>query len=185
MPYTPRYQMIHLSKGFATALAIYLGLIALIAVQPAVTLTNALSPSTITITADGQATPIGKGQGKPSGLTAAHLELSGLIHMEGNGEIKISGLTGSLIITPTSGPVSTYTMTDGHGVINMGGTVEINGHVQTDNGKHKYELNLHGHVSFYATYYSATQGTIAFDSPQSKLSSLYFLSLPTGSVVLS
>lgn len=120
---------------------------------------------TITINATGQATPLNKGKGSPS---SAILSLNGSAYTQGNGGLRLDHLKGFLLIGSTN-----YTIPDGQGDVNNKGGTEIN--AQTNGGNHKNELDLHGSI----------QGTnVAFNSPQSKLSSLYFLSL-TGQASLT
>jgi len=151
--------------------------------------------------AQNQATPIGKGKGKPTGSLNVGLDLSGSVSSEGNGVIKISGLSGSL--TLANGVICT--ITGGKGEINKKGTIEIQAYAtdtsvnnkkdrnenndnKNDNKSHgmkdnDYELILHGTITpngygyNYYYYYYSTGGPVHFTSPQSKLSSMYFLSI--------
>ena len=130
---------------------------------------GALEFGTITINATGQATPLNKGKGSPS---AATLSLNGTAFEQGNGALSLDHLHGSLVVGSTN-----YTILDGQGEVNKNGDAQIN--AQVNDGKHRNwywnELDLHGSI----------QGTNAtFNSPESKLSSLYFLSL-TGQVGLT
>jgi hypothetical protein len=120
---------------------------------------------TIAINATGQATPLNKGKGSPS---SAMLSLNGTAYTQGNGELKLDHLKGFLLIGSTN-----YTILDGQGDVNNKGSTEIN--AQTNDGNHKNELDLHGSIQ---------ETSVAFNSPQSKLSSLYFLSL-TGQASLT
>jgi len=110
------------------------------------------------INATGQATPLNEGRGTAS---PASLSLIGSAYTEGNGKLKIQDLTGHLQI----GSVN-YTLTNGQGGVNKQGDVEIT--AKTNGENHKDELNLHG---------SLQGSSIAFNSRESKLSSLYFLTL--------
>jgi hypothetical protein len=68
---------------------------------------------------------------------------------------------------------SNYTITSGNGEVNKKGTIEIN--AKTSDAGKKLELVLHG----------SNQGdNVTFDSKESKLSSLYFLSL-TGKAIVT
>jgi len=132
-----------------------------LALYPTMTLEKPQQGSAIlSIKADGQAFPNAKG--KPSiTSSAATLTLDGSVRSEGNGELKLDDLAGSLQIGITA-----YTITHGKGEVNKKGKIEIN--AKTNDGDKKLELILHG----------STEGeNVVFDSKESKLSSLYFLSL--------
>ncbi len=132
-----------------------------LALYPTMTLEKPQQGSAIvSIKADGQAFPNAKG--KPSiTSSAATLTLDGSILSKGNGELKLDDLVGSLQIG-----IAAYTITSGEGEVNKKGKIEIN--AKTRDGDKKLELILHG----------STEGeNVVFDSKESKLSSLYFLSL--------
>ena len=138
-----------------------------LALYPSMTLEKPQQGSAlISINADGQAFPIGKN--KPnSAFSSATLTLSGSVGMEGNGELKLDDLAGNLQIG-----ISSYTITSGKGEVNKKGKIQIN--AKTSDGGKNLELILHG----------STQGdTVVFDQKQSKLSSLYFLSLKGQAIV--
>ncbi len=141
------------------ALALMILTVSLLSLAP--TLTSAdqqKQGGPIQINATGQATPLNEGKGSAS---SASLTLTGSAYTEGNGELKIQDLTGHLQI----GSVN-YTLTNGQGDVNKQGDIEITAKTNGDN--HKDELNLHG---------SLQGSNIAFNSRESKLSSLYFLTL--------
>jgi hypothetical protein len=81
----------------------------------------------------------------------------------GHGSTKVRGLTGTLMIGNNSFPIY-----DGKGELHLNdGKFEIEGKANGNNGK-KSELVLHGYLN----------GNTAFiQSPQSKLASMYFLSM--------
>ena len=174
--------MIH-KRWIAIAAVIYLGLICLLAVPSLATQKTTTGTITIQVAPDpnnNQAKPIGKGKGKPTSSQSVALELSGPVRTEGNGVIKITGLSGTL----TVGGTTVYKITGGKGEINNKGKIQIQAY--TRDGSRKLELVLHGTITFngygysyyyYYYYYGATGGPVHFTSPQSKLSSLYFLSL--------
>lgn len=149
--------------------ALLLLAVSLFALRPPSTVADQQhAAGTININATGQATPIKKGKGQVP--TSATLILTGSAHTEGNGEVKINDLTGSLQIGTS---YFAFAILDGHGEMNKHGEVEIN--AKASDGNHKFELELHGNI----------QGNnIVFNSPESKLSSLYFLSL-SGQATLS
>jgi len=132
-----------------------------LALYPTMTLEKPqLGNASISIEADGQALPIGKGKPSSSGSSAS-LTLSGTVRTSNDGELKLDDLTGSLQVGSAG-----YVITGGKGEANKKGKIEIN--AKTSDAGKKLELILHGN----------TQGdTIIFDSKESKLSSLYFLSL--------
>ncbi len=133
--------------------------VSLLSVQPALILAaHGPQQGTISINATGQATPIDK---KSTG-GAAKLSLSGNVHQGGEDQLKLRGLTGILHAGSNN-----YSILDGQGEVNKHGEIEINAKAN-GNGNHKYELTLHGMM----------QGnSVTFDSHESKLSSLFFLSL--------
>lgn len=158
-------------KACRNTLALVLLAVSLLSLAPTLSLTAA-SPQTqagkIGIQATGQATPIGKGKGKASSPALATLTLNGIVYTESNGQLKLQGLTGSLIIGSTS-----YTIAGGQGEGSNNGLLQIN--AMDSGGKHSEELVLHGSM----------QGSdVDFTSPQSKLASEYFLSL-NGSISIS
>ncbi len=148
------------------ALALMLLSVALISLVPTLTIAEAQKPTgTIEIKATGQAIPIGQGTGTPS---PAMLVLSGTVQSEGQGDLKIDSITDFLMI----GSVN-YTIAGGQGQVNNGGQSEIS--AKTSGGNGKNDLVLHGTI----------QGSnVAFDSHESKLSPLFFLSL-TGHVTIT
>jgi hypothetical protein len=159
----------NLKKQSVFFLLAYLVVISLFVAQAPITFEkNKNSSGKISFqSTSGTATPIGKG--KASGSTSASLTLSGSFSIQGNGEIKLSGLTGTLTIG-----TKTFTITAGHGVISGKGTVEIQATAMTPAGYgfEQFQLVLHG-----TSTYTPTQGTLVFTSPQSKLASQYFLSI--------
>jgi len=144
-----------------TAIALTLLMASLVALSPAISLEKPLqAPGTIYITANGQA--FTKGSAKCTGTgSSVTLTLTGPMQTEGKNEIKLKNLSGSLTIGSTN-----YAISDGKGEVNKKGKLEING--KTSNGDRKLELILHGTMN---------DDKIAFDCSQSKLSSLFFLSL--------
>ena len=133
----------------------------ILALYPTITLEKPQQGSaTISIKADGQA--FSNAKGKPSiTSSAATLTLTGSVQTKDNGQLKLNDLAGSLQIG-----LAAYTITHGDGEVNKKGKIEIN--AKTSDADKKLELILHGN----------TQGdTVVFDSKESKLSSLYFLSL--------
>jgi hypothetical protein len=133
----------------------------ILALYPTMTLEKPQQGSAVvSIKADGQAFPNAKG--KPSiTSSAATLTLTGSVQTKGNGELKLDDLAGSLEIG-----LAAYTITHGDGEVNKKGKIEIN--AKTSDADKKLELILHGNTQ---------DDTVAFDSKESKLSSLYFLSL--------
>lgn len=122
----------------------------------------------VSIKADGKAFHIGKGKNKPSSaFSSTTLTLHGSVHMGGNGALRLGDLAGSLQIG-----LSNYTITSGSGEANKKGKIEINAKT-TDAGK-ALELILHGSIDGDA---------VVFDRKESRLSSLYFLSLKGEAVV--
>jgi len=146
-----------------SALVLMLLAASMLALYPTLTLEKPQSAlGGVQINAEGQAFPIGKGNGKPaSTASSASLTLSGSANVEGNEEYKLNGLTGSLQVGSAS-----YSITGGKGEINNKGKIEIN--AKTGDGNRKLELVLHGNI----------QGeSVFFNQRESKLSSLYFLDL--------
>ena len=114
----------------------------------------------ISIDADGRAFVIGKEKCKGTGSSAS-LILSGLMQTEDDEESKFEDLSGVLTVGSTE-----YAIQKAEGEVNNKGRMEING--KTMSGDRKLELVLHG---------SMNEDNVAFDCPESKLSSMYFLSL--------
>jgi hypothetical protein len=140
----------------------------MLALYPAMILKKAQQrTATVSVKVNGQAYPNGKN--KPaSTFSSAALTLTGSVQTDGKGELKLGDLAGNLQIG-----IANYTITSGQGEVNKKGKIEINANT-SDVGK-KLELILHGN----------TQGeTVVFDSKESKLSPLYFLSL-TGQVTVT
>ena len=120
----------------------------------------------VSIKASGQAFPTSKN--KPStAFSAATLTLYGSVGYEGNGQLRLDDLAGSLQIG-----ISNYTITSGSGEVNKKGKIKIN--VKTSDSGKKLELILHGN----------SQGdNVTFDRKESKVSSLCFLSLKGQAIV--
>ena len=115
----------------------------------------------ISIKAGGQASPDAKA--KPSSaLPRSALTLYGTVEAEGNGALRLDNLAGSLQIG-----ITYYTITSGKGEVDKKGKIEINAKTTSDSNK-KLELILHG---------DSKGKNVAFNSKESKLSSLYSLSL--------
>ena len=134
-----------------------------LAVYPAMTLEKTQQGSgTITIDADGQAFMNHNGKSKNTNKAlSARFTLSGSAQAEGDDDVELDGLVGSLEIGSTN-----YSIFSGKGEVNKKGKVQIN--AKTGDGNRNLELVLHGNI----------QGkNVLFSSPESKLSSLYFLSL--------
>jgi hypothetical protein len=132
-----------------------------LALYPTMTLEKPQQGSAVvSIKADGQAFPNAKG--KPGNtFSSTTLTLTGSVQTKGNGELKLNDLAGSLQIG-----LAAYTITHGDGEVNKKGKIEIN--AKTSDAGKKLELILHGNTQ---------DDTVVFDSKESKLSSLYFLSL--------
>jgi hypothetical protein len=148
-------------------LAVVLLTASVLALYPSMTLEKPQEGSAVvSIKADGQAFPNGKN--KPSSaFSSATLTLYGSVQMKGDGALKLDDLAGSLQIG-----ISNYTIASGEGEVNKKGKIQIN--AKTSDAGKKLELILHG----------STQGdTIVFDRKESKLSSLYFLSLKGQAIV--
>jgi hypothetical protein len=114
----------------------------------------------VSIKADGQAFP--KAKNKPSSaFSSTTLTLCGSVQMKRRGGLKLDDLAGSLQIG-----LSNYVITSGAGEVKQKGKIKIN--AETSGANKKLDLILRGN----------TQGDIvAFTRKDSKLSSLYFLSL--------
>jgi hypothetical protein len=120
----------------------------------------------VSIKADGKAYQNQKGKAS-STFSSAVLTLYGSVQLKASGALELNDLAGSLQIG-----LANYTITSGKGEVNKKGTIEINAKT-SDTGK-KLELKLHG----------STQGdNVTFDSKESKLASLYFLSLKGQAIV--
>jgi len=120
----------------------------------------------VSIKADGQAFQNVKNKPK-STFSNATLTLYGSVQMKGDGELKLDDFAGSLQIG-----LANYTITSGNGVVNKKGKIEIN--AKTSDAGKKLELILNGR----------TDGdSVIFNSKESKLSSLYFLSLNGKAIV--
>lgn len=158
------------TKKLKLVLPLLLLAASVLALYPAMTLEKPQQGSGIlTIDADGQAFLNHNGKSKNANKAlSASLTLSGSVRTKGNEEIEVDGLTGSLLIGPTN-----YTITGGKGEVNKKDKVEIN--AKTGDANRKLELVLHGNI----------QGkNVFFTSPESKLSSLYFLSLAGEAAVI-
>lgn len=140
-------------------LAMMLLAVSLLSLGPSITVADQQRQYvSITINASGQALPIrGKGQS-----AQASLHLTGLVNMEANGELKIKNLAGSLTI----GSV-TFQLSNGHGESYNKGKLEIQAKASGPE-EDENEVDLHGTIE---------GNSVVFDSPESKLSSLYLLSL--------
>ena len=120
----------------------------------------------VSIKADGKAYQNQKGKAS-STFSSAVLTLYGSVQLKASGALELNDLAGSLQIG-----LANYTITSGKGEVNKKGTIEIN--AKTSDAGKKLELKLHG----------STQGdNVTFDSKESKLSSLYFLSLKGQAIV--
>ena len=150
-------------------LALVLLTASVLALYPSMTLEKPQQGSAVvSIKADGQAFPIGKGKNNPSSaFSSATLTLYGSVGLEGDGKLKLDDLAGSLQIG-----LSNYTITSGKGEANKKGKIEIN--AKTSDAGKNLELILHG---------STDGDAIVFDRKESKLSSLYFLSLKGQAIV--
>jgi hypothetical protein len=141
------------------AIATLLIAVSILALQPSTILATPNPQSTMSLNASGQAFPIGNGRNKGT-QSSATLTMAGNAGFDGN-QLEMSGLSGILQIGPTS-----YSLTGGQGEGNKNGELEIQ--TKSADGKDNLELVLHGNL----------QGNnVAFTQPQSKLASLFFLSL--------
>ena len=148
-------------------LALVLLTASVLALYPTMTLEKSQNGSAVvSIKADGKAFQNQKG--KASGtFSSAALTLYGSVAPKGNGGLELDDLAGSLQIG-----IANYTITSGSGEVNKKGTIEIN--AKTSDAGKKLELKLHG----------STQGdSVTFDAKESKLASLYFLSLNGQAIV--
>ena len=118
--------------------------------------------ATVAINLSGQATPVENANGT---TTPAMLNLIGTVERNGNGELKLQNLTGSLQIGSAN-----YSISTGHGDSNKQGEFVIFG--ETSAG----ELILHGTIQ--------NNSTVTVDSPSSRLSSLAYLAL-SGSMTVN
>jgi hypothetical protein len=149
-------------------LALMLLSASVLALYPTMTLEKSQSGSAVvSIKADGKAFQNQKGKASNT-FSSANLTLYGSVAAKGNGGLELDNLAGSLQIG-----IANYTITSGSGEVNKKGTIEIN--AKTSDAGKKLELKLHG----------SNQGdSVTFDSKESKLSSLYFLSL-TGKAIVT
>jgi hypothetical protein len=148
-------------------LALMLLSASVIALYPTITLEKPQSGSAlVSVKADGKAFQNQKGKAG-STFSSANLTLYGSVQLKGDGALELDDLAGSLQIG-----LANYTITSGEGEVNKKGTVEIN--AKTSDAGKTLELKLHG----------SNQGdSVTFDSKESKLSSLYFLSLAGKAIV--
>jgi len=143
------------------ALTLILLVASMLALYPATSMEQPQHGSKrISIDADGRAFVIGKEKCKGTGSSAS-LILSGLMQTEDDEESKFEDLSGVLTVGSTE-----YAIQKAEGEVNNKGRMEING--KTMSGDRKLELVLHG---------SMNENNVAFNCPESKLSSMYFLSL--------
>jgi hypothetical protein len=149
-------------------LALMLLSASVLALYPTITLEKPQQGSAlVSVKADGKAFQNQKGKAS-STFSSATLTLYGSVRLKGDGALELDDLAGSLQIG-----LANYTITSGSGEVNKKGTIEIN--AKTSDASKKLELKLHG----------SNQGdSVTFDSKESKLSSLYFLSL-TGKAIVT
>ena len=149
-------------------LALMLLSASVLALYPTITLEKQQSGSAlVSVKASGKAFQNQKGKAS-STFSSATLTLYGSVQLKGDGALELDNLAGSLQIG-----LANYTITRGQGEVNKKGTIEIN--AKTSDAGKALELILHG----------SNQGdSVTFDSKQSKLSSLYFLSL-TGKAIVT
>ena len=148
-------------------LALVLLTASVLALYPTMTLEKPQQGSAVvSIKADGQAFQNVKNKPK-STFSSAALTLYGSVQMKGDGELKLDDLAGSLQIG-----LANYTITSGNGVVNKKGKIEIN--AKTSDAGKKLELILNGRTD---------GNSVIFNSKESKLSSLYFLSLNGKAIV--
>ena len=148
-------------------LALVLLTASVVALYPTMTLEKTQHGSAVvSIKASGQAFQNSKGKAS-SIFSSAALTLHGSVDIKSNGGLELDNLAGSLQIG-----IANYTIARGNGEVNKKGTIEIN--AKTSDAGKTLELILHG----------STQGdNVTFDAKQSKLSSLYFLSLKGQAIV--
>ena len=139
-----------------------------LALYPTITLEKPQRGSAlVSVKADGKAFQNQKGKAS-STFSSATLTLYGSIQLKGDGALRLDDLAGSLQIG-----LANYTITSGKGEVNKKGTIEIN--AETSDAGKALELKLHGR----------NQGdSVSFDSKESKLSLLHFLSL-TGKAIVT
>jgi hypothetical protein len=147
-------------------LALVLMTASVLALYPSMTLEKPQGSAVVSIKGSGQAFQNAKG--KPSSaFSSAAMTLYGSVQANGRAELKLDDLAGSLQIG-----LAYYTVTSGKGEVNKKGKIEIN--ARTSDASKKLELILHGN----------TDGdTVIFNLKESKLSSLYFLSLKGQAIV--
>jgi hypothetical protein len=146
--------------------------VSIFALQPGIILAAPNQQGTMSINASGQAFPVGNGnehgEGKNKGSqSSATLTLTGNARMDGN-QLKLTGLSGLLQIGSTN-----YALSGGQGEGNDHGKLEIQ--TKSSGGEEGVELVLHGNME---------GDNVFFTNPQSKLASLYFLSL-SGQITLN
>ena len=148
-------------------LALMLLSASVLTLYPTITLEKPQNGSAlVSIKADGKAYRNQKGKAS-STFSSAVLTLYGSVQLKASGALELNDLAGSLQIG-----LANYTITSGKGEVKKKGTIEINAKA-SDAGKN-LELKLHG----------STQGdNVTFDAKESKLSSLYFLSLKGQAIV--
>jgi hypothetical protein len=120
----------------------------------------------VSIKASGQAFANNKVKSSTVPSNAA-LTLYGSVEAQSRGELKINDLGGSLQIGTAN-----YTVASGSGVVKKKNTIEIN--AKTSDATKTLELILHG---------ESKGNNVTFNSKESKLSSLYFLSLKGQAIV--
>ncbi len=148
-------------------LALVLLTASVLALYPTMSLEKSQNGSAVvSIKADGKAFQNQKNKAS-STFSSAALTLYGSVAPKGNGGLELDDLAGSLQIG-----IANYTITSGSGEVNKKGTIEIN--AKTSDAGKKLELKLHG----------STEGdNVTFDAKESKLASLYFLSLKGQAIV--
>lgn len=157
-----------ISKKARLVLPVLLLAASVLAVYPTTALEKQVS-GTMTIDADGQAKPFlinqnGAAKKTTEGISAT-LTLSGSVRTYGNGQLELEGLSGTLVIDTTS-----YTVVSGKGQVNQRGRAHIS--IKTDDGNEKLGLILYGKIQGSDVEFDGL-----FRSRESKLFSLYFLSL--------
>jgi hypothetical protein len=142
-------------------LALLLMTASVLALYPTMTLEKPQPKSAVvSIKANGQAFQNTKG--KPStSFSSATLTLYGTVRVDCNEGLELGDLAGSLQIA-----LANYTVTSGEGHVNKKNKIDIN--AKTSDAGKKLELILRG---------NAQNNTVVFDSKESKLFPLYFLSL--------
>jgi hypothetical protein len=148
-------------------LALMLLTASVLALYPTLTLEKPQHGSAVvSIKAGGQAYPDVKAKPSSNSPRTA-LTLYGTVETEGNEALKLDNLAGSLQIG-----ITYYTITSGKGEVDKKGKIEIN--AKTSDSNKKLELILHG---------DSKGKNVAFNSKESKLSSLYALSLKGHAIV--